>query len=205
MLITLSQTNTSFFSQLFSSVCFKTHITSTQIRYLLSATNTSFQVVLIVVLHATARIRLLAHRTVGTHRAVRLAEPVILLAVHRILLSPVQTVVAPMIHAPLQLAARTAARSVPDMVALIAVVVRHRRVAHRAAPERLVVLQVLLVRTLSVLRFFVAVAAKLPMARRTAHHFLLGERRNAFNDRSAAGKRADAAYTNQDEEEWERF
>lgn len=161
--------------------------------------------ILIAVLHATARIGLLTHRAVGTHRAIRLAEPVILLAIHRILLSAVQTIVAPMVLSALHPAPRTAARSVSNMMALVAVVMRYRRVAHRAAAEGLVVLQVFFVRTLAFLRLLVAMPAKLALAGRTAHDFLLGDRRNTFDDRAAARKRTNAAWEHQSREEGIRF
>ena len=168
-------------------------------------TNTTFQMILIAVLHAPSRISLLTNRTVGTHRAIRLAEPVILLAIHRILLSTVQTIIAPMIFTTLHLAPRTTSRSVSNMMAFIAVVMRHWRVAHRAPAKGLVVLQVFFVRTLAVLRFLVAMPAKLALAGRAAHHFLLGDRRNAFDDRAAARKRADAAWSNQQTSKGIRF
>ena len=161
--------------------------------------------ILIAVLHATPRIGLLTHRAVGTHRAIRLAEPVILLAIHRILLSAVQTIIAPMILSALHPTPRTAARSVSNMMAFIAVVMRYRRVAHRAAAKGLVVLQVFFVRTLAVLRFLVAMPAKLAMAGRAAHDFLLGDRGNAFDDRAAARKRANAAWKRQSREKGIRF
>ena len=128
--------------------------------------------ILIAVLHATPRIGLLTHRAVGTHRAIRLAEPVILLAVHRILLSPVQTVITPMIHPSLKFTSRTSARSIPNMMTFIPIIMGYWGVTHRTTTKRLVVFQVFFMRAFSVLRFFVAVAAKLAQTGRTTHNFL---------------------------------
>lgn len=56
--------------------------------------------------------------TVGTHRTVLRAEPMVLLAVHRVLASSVQAVIAPVKHSALHLAAGTAVRSVTNVMAL---------------------------------------------------------------------------------------
>ena len=105
-------------------------------------------------------------RTIGTHGTVVLTEPVVLLAVHGVLLSPVQTEVAPVVGPSLELAAGTAAHVVSDVMALdvrrarrrhfIAVVVRDGRVAHGTASEGAIFLQVFRTGTLAVLRLFVA-------------------------------------------------
>lgn len=107
-----------------------------------------------------------ALRTVRTHGTVVLTEPVVLLAVHGILLSSVQTVVAPVIGPSLESAAGTPAHVVSDVVTLsikqtkhahfVAVVVRDRRMTHGTAAEGAVFLEVLRARTLAVLRLLVA-------------------------------------------------
>lgn len=122
--------------------------------------------------HSATRIGQLTYRTVGTYRTVWLAEPVILLAVHRILLSPVQTVITPMIHPSLKFTSRTSARSIPNMMTFIPIIMGYWGVTHRTTTKRLVVFQVFFMRAFSVLRFFVAVAAKLAQTGRTTHNFL---------------------------------
>ena len=88
---------------------------------------------------------LLTGGTVRTHGTVLLTNPMVLLAIHGILLPAIQTVVTPVIHSPLQLTPRTASRAISNMMALsitavphtylIAIVVRDGSVAHRTAAE----------------------------------------------------------------------
>ena len=122
---------------------------------------------LITMLLALSRLGILGtHGTIRTHGTVLRAEPVILLAIHGVLLSAVQTVIAPVEYATLKLAARTAARAVANVMTLllifraiphlIAVVMRNGSVAHGTAPEGVVFFQILDVRTRPVLALFVA-------------------------------------------------
>ena len=107
-----------------------------------------------------------ALRTVRTHGTVVLTEPVVLLAVHGIRLSSVQTVVAPVIGPSLEPAAGTPAPVVSDMMALgvneakhahfVAVVVCDGRVTHGTASEGTVFLEILRAWALAVLRLLVA-------------------------------------------------
>ena len=107
-----------------------------------------------------------ALRTVWTHRTVVLTEPVVLLAVHGILLSSIQTVVTPVIGPSLELAAGTSSHVISDVMALdvtstahehfVAIVVRDGRMTHGTATEGAIFLEILRARTLAVLRLLVA-------------------------------------------------
>ena len=77
----------------------------------------------------------MAYWAIRTHRTIRLTEPMVLHAVHWILLSSIETIIAPVIYASLHLAPRTSSCSIPDMMALIAIVMSDWRVAHWAATE----------------------------------------------------------------------
>ena len=133
----------------------------------LSSTNNPLMMMLITMLLALSRLGILGtDGTVRTDGTVLRAEPVILLAIHGVLLPAVQTEIAPVEHAALKLAARTAARAVANVMTLhltfhaiphlIAVVMRNGSVAHGTAPEGMVFFQILDVGTLPVLALFVA-------------------------------------------------
>lgn len=133
----------------------------------LSSTNKPLMMMLITMLLALSRLGVLGtHGTIRTDGTVLRAEPVILLAIHGVLLPAVQTEIAPVEHAALKLAARTAACAVANVMTLhitfhaiphlIAVVMRNGSVAHGTAPEGMVFFQILNVGTLPVLALFVA-------------------------------------------------
>lgn len=133
----------------------------------LSSTNKPLMMMLITMLLALSRLGILGtHGTIRTDGTVLRAEPVILLAIHGVLLPAVQTEIAPVEHAALKLAARTAACAVANVMTLhitfhaiphlIAVVMRNGSVAHGTAPEGMVFFQILNVGTLPVLALFVA-------------------------------------------------
>lgn len=133
----------------------------------LSSTNKPLMMMLIIMLLALSRLGVLGtHGTIRTDGTVLRAEPVILLAIHGVLLPAVQTEIAPVEHAALKLAARTAACAVANVMTLhitfhaiphlIAVVMRNGSVAHGTAPEGMVFFQILNVGTLPVLALFVA-------------------------------------------------
>lgn len=133
----------------------------------LSSTNNPLMMMLITMLLALSRLGVLGtHGTIRTDGTVLRAEPVILLAIHGVLLPAVQTEIAPVEHAALKLAARTAACAVANVMTLhitfhaiphlIAVVMRNGSVAHGTAPEGMVFFQILNVGTLPVLALFVA-------------------------------------------------
>ena len=133
----------------------------------LSSTNNPLMMMLITMLLALSRLGILGtDGTVRTDGTVLRAEPVILLAIHGVLLPAVQTEIAPVEHAALKLAARTAACAVANVMTLhltfhaiphlIAVVMRNGSVAHGTAPEGMVFFQILDVGTLPVLALFVA-------------------------------------------------
>ena len=133
----------------------------------LSSTNKPLMMMLIIMLLALSRLGILGtHGTIRTDGTVLRAEPVILLAIHGVLLPAVQTEIAPVEHAALKLAARTAACAVANVMTLhitfhaiphlIAVVMRNGSVAHGTAPEGMVFFQILNVGTLPVLALFVA-------------------------------------------------
>lgn len=132
----------------------------------LSSTNKPLMMMLITMLLALSRLGVLGtHGTIRTDGTVLRAEPVILLAIHGVLLPAVQTEIAPVEHAALKLAARTAACAVANVMTLhltfhaiphlIAVVMRNGSVAHGTAPEGMVFFQILDVGTLPVLALFV--------------------------------------------------
>lgn len=123
--------------------------------------------ILVVVSYPLSVLRKLgALRTIRTHGTVVLTEPVVLLAVHGILLSPVQTEVAPVVGPSLELAAGTSSHVVSDVMALdvthtkrryfVAVVMSDGRVAHGTATEGAIFLEVLRARTLAILHLLVA-------------------------------------------------
>ena len=133
----------------------------------LSSTNKPLMMMLITMLLALSRLGVLGtHGTIRTDGTVLRAEPVILLAIHGVLLPAVQTEIAPVEHAALKLAARTAACAVANVMTLhitfhaiphlIAVVMRNGSVAHGTAPEGMVFFQILNVGTLPVRALFVA-------------------------------------------------
>ena len=150
-------------------------------------------VILIAVFHSLPRSQLLTHWTIRTYWAIGLTEPMVLHAVHWILLSSIQTIIAPVIHTSLHLASRTPSCSIPNVMALIAVVMSDRSVAHWAATKRVIVFQVLVMRTLTVFGLLITMTAKESHACRTLHHLLLGDRRKTVDEGTAARKRTNTA------------